>query len=266
MPKPDYAIELRHITKTFPLSRGLKEFLQHPWHHRNTTILDNLSLAIPRGELHSLLGKNGAGKTTLLKLLANVLLPDAGEILIQSQNAAPNDPNFRRHIGYVLAEERSFYWRLTGRQNLVFFAQLNNLFGRLAREKIEFLAALTGISPALDTMFKDYSTGMKQKLAIARGLLSDPDILLMDEPTRSLDPVDAEKLRTFIRNILVGQERKTILLATHNLDEAKRISQGIALLQKGRIAFHGNPEEAGPDLTSLFHRFDMPAEDLDGAI
>ena len=191
--------------------------------------LKDINIRVNKGELFGLLGPNGAGKTTLIKILSGLILPNQGNAYVSGYDLARDGKQARRVVGYVVSEERSFYWRLTGRQNLKFFAILNNLSLSEAKYRIDEVIALTGLDDAADRMFKDYSSGMKQKLAIARGLITHPQILLMDEPTKSLDPLAAMNLRRLIKENIVGENKKTVFLATHNLSEAEELCTGLLL-------------------------------------
>jgi len=193
-----------------------------------------------------ILGPNGAGKTTLLKLLAGLLLPDAGTIIINGRDIAESERHTKESVGYVVNEERSFYWRLTGRENLSFFGTLEDLSGKVLSRRIEEVLELVGLTADADRMVKDYSTGMRRRLAIARGLLRNPSIILFDEPTATLDPKLSSSLRTFIRETLSKKEGKAVCLATHNLFEAETVCDRIAILHKGRLLACGAP----PDLRS----------------
>jgi ABC-2 type transport system ATP-binding protein len=150
-------------------------------------------------------------------------------------------------VGLVSAEERSFYWRLTGRENLQFYASLYRLSRRHARERIDELLNLVELTNEADIRFHNYSTGMRQKLAIARGLLSEPRVLFVDEPTRSLDPVIAQAIRSFLKKKVAG-EGKTVILATHNLNEAEQLCDRLAIMNHGRVNALGSVAE----LRSLF--------------
>lgn len=146
-------------------------------------------------------------------------------------------------IGLVHSDERSFYWRLSGRENLQFFATLYNVPRPARQSRIDSLLERVDMSEAADRRFSDYSSGMKQRMAIARALLHDPPILLMDEPTRSLDPASAASLRKFIAEDLSGNDTKTIILATHNLREAEALCHRIAILVKGKVRQIGTVDE-----------------------
>lgn len=230
-----YAIETVNICKKFNQIKGYKDLILHPFLKKEIIALKDVNIQVNRGELFGLLGPNGAGKTTLIKILSGLILPTKGRAYIHGYDVAEDGKKARRVIGYVVSEERSFYWRLTGRQNLRFFATLNNLSPSQAEKRIEELIVLTGLDNDADRMFKDYSTGTKQRLAIARGLITGPEVLLLDEPTKSLDPSAAQHLRKFIKEKIVGEDRKTVFLATHNLSEAEELCDSIAIINHGEI-------------------------------
>jgi ABC-2 type transport system ATP-binding protein len=199
------------------------------------TVLENVNLQVKKGELFGLLGPNGAGKTTLIKILCTLIFPSDGTALINGNNIHKDGKAIRRTIGYVISEDRSFYWRLTGRQNLKFFAELNNYTKTEADRRISELLELTGLRDDADKLFKDYSSGMKQRLALSRALLASPEILFLDEPTKSLDPIAARDLKMFIRNRMVDEEKKTVVLATNNMQEAEDLCDRIAIMDHGRV-------------------------------
>lgn len=230
-----FAIETVNLTKRFPRIKGYRELLMHPFRRKETTALEDVNIQVERGELFGLLGPNGAGKTTLIKILCTLVLPNEGAAFVNGYDVAKHGKEIRRNIGYVISEERSFYWRLTGRQNLKFFATLNNLSARQAGQRIEEVVELTGLKEDIDKVFKDYSSGMKQKLAVARGMLTNPQILFLDEPTRMLDPLVTRDLRRFIRDQIVGKEKRTVVLATNNMQEAQELCDRIAIVHRGKI-------------------------------
>jgi ABC-2 type transport system ATP-binding protein len=238
-----YAIETVNIGKTFNLIKSYRDLILHPFQKKEIIALKDINIRVNKGELFGLLGPNGAGKTTLIKILSGLILPNQGNAYVSGYDLARDGKQARRVVGYVVSEERSFYWRLTGRQNLKFFAILNNLFSSEAKCRIDEVIALTGLDDAADRMFKDYSTGMKQKLAIARGLITHPQILLMDEPTKSLDPLAALNLRRLIKEKIVGEDKKTVFLATHNLSEAEELCHRIAIINHGKVKACGTLEE-----------------------
>lgn len=238
-----YAIETLNIGKTFNLIKSHRDLILRPFQKKEIIALKDINIRVNKGELFGLLGPNGAGKTTLIKILSGLILPNQGKAYVSGYDVAKDGKHAKKVVGYVVSEERSFYWRLTGRQNLRFFATLNNLSPSEAKYRIDEVIALTGLDDAADRMFKDYSTGMKQRLAIARGLITDPRILLMDEPTKSLDPSAALNLRTFIKEKIVGKDKKTVFLATHNLSEAEELCHRIAIIDHGKVKACGTLEE-----------------------
>jgi len=233
------AISVQNLVKRFPLSRGLTEILRRPFTPRLATVLDGLDLEVNRGEIFGLLGPNGAGKTTLLKILCTLVLPTTGSATVAGHDVVAAAGRVRQTIGYCLDTERSFYFRLTGRQNLAFFAALNNLESKQAAERIAELTEMLGLAAAVDKPFATYSKGMQQKLGLARALMTDPGVLLLDEPTKSLDPTAAAEFRRFLRKMLVDRFEKTILLVTHSLEDASECCDRIALMNQGRISLRG---------------------------
>ncbi|MEE9193164.1 MAG: ABC transporter ATP-binding protein [Thermodesulfobacteriota bacterium] len=230
-----YVIETINLTKRFPKLKSYSELLMHPLRRKETTALENVNIQVRKGELFGLLGPNGAGKTTLIKILCTLVLPSEGSAFVNGYDVTMDGKQIRRTIGYVISEERSFFWRLTGRQNLKFFARLNNIPAKQVDQRIKEVVELTGLEDDVDNTFQDYSTGMKQKLAVARGMLTDPQILLLDEPTRSLDPISAHNLKRFIKEVIVGERKKTVIIATNNMQEAEELCGQIAIINKGKL-------------------------------
>lgn len=236
------AVEASHITKRYPQRQTLRDVF-HLRGVKRVTVLEDVSFQVEMGQLFGLLGPNGAGKTTLIKIFCTLLLPDAGKAIVNGFDVSRDGKAVRKRVGYIISDERSFYWRLTGRQNLRFFAVLNNLTNSEAALRVAHLLCLTGMESHADKMFKDYSTGMRQRLAIARGLLTDPEILFLDEPTRSLDPIAASDTRAFIRDRLVGEAKRTVILATNNMQEAESLCERIAIVHRGRLKAYGTLRE-----------------------
>jgi len=237
------AVETVNLTKRFPKPKGYLDLLTRPFRKEEITALEDINLRVGKGELFGLLGPNGAGKTTLIKVLCTLVLPTSGTALVSGHDVTREGKQIRRMIGYVVSDERSFYWRLTGRRNLRFFATLNNLSRAEAETRIAEAVELTGLEDAIDRTFKEYSSGMKQKLAIARGLLTRPEILFLDEPTRNLDPIAARDLRRFIRKGIIAGGGKTVVLATNNMQEADELCDRVAIIHQGRVRMCGPLEE-----------------------
>ncbi|MBN1999195.1 ABC transporter ATP-binding protein [candidate division KSB1 bacterium] len=230
---------MNYVIQTINLT---KKFSRSVFSRRKFTALDRVNLLIPPGDLFVLLGPNGAGKTTLVKILTTLILPCDGTAYVGGYNVVQNSKKVRQKFGLVADGERSFYWRLTGRQNLMFFATLNNPDARI-EQKITRLAELLDITADLDRMVKDYSAGMRQKLSFIRGLLHDPQIIIMDEPFKNLDPITKEHLVRFIKEDLVGKLKKTVFLTTHNLYEAQDLGTTIAIMHHGKITKIGSLDE-----------------------
>lgn len=246
------AIQVVGLHKQFNKRRSGRQLLR-PWRRPPPTVaLAGVSLTVAPGELVTLIGPNGAGKTTLLKILGTLITPTSGTAAVLGVDVLRAPAEARRRIGYVLADERSFFWRLSTKENLRFFAALEGLWGRAAAERIRSLAGLVGLTEELDRDFQDLSTGQRQRLAIARGLLADPPVLLFDEATRSLDPGRAARLRRIIREILVDREKKAVLFATHDLGEATALADRVILMAEGRVAAEGSMEGLGPQIAELF--------------
>ena len=234
-----YSIELINLTKNYPKIKGYKDIVLHPFKKQYLPALHNISLTVEEGSFYGLLGPNGAGKTTLIKILSTLVLPTSGRALVNGFDVIEQQKEVRKSIGLVVNDERSFYWRLTGRQNLSFFAHLNNLSGAEKEQRIQEVLHITEMDRDADRMFSDYSTGMKQRIAIARGLLCNPSIIFLDEPTRSLDPLSAKHLRKFIRDEIIYRHNRTAFVATNNLHEAEDLCTHIAIIQHGTIKSYG---------------------------
>jgi len=238
-----YSIETEDLTKRFMLDRGFLDFIRNSGKNDSITTLDRVNIRVQEGEVLGLLGPNGAGKSTLIKILCTLILPSEGKAYVSGWDVVKDGQKARSSIGFITTDERSFYWRLSGRENLQFFAMLHNLPGKMARARVEELLDIVNLKNRADEPFFGYSAGMKQRLAIARGLLNDPAVLFMDEPTRSLDPGAARNLRSFIKEHIVGERGKTVFISTHQLDEAEQLCDKIAILDEGRIKAHASPSE-----------------------
>jgi ABC-2 type transport system ATP-binding protein len=202
--------------------------------------LKGVSFSIPRGGIVGLLGPNGAGKTTLLKVLSTLIEVDKGSVFVLGHDVTKDSMRIRGRIGLVTSDERSFYWRLTGRQNLRFFATLYGLPAKHAKERIEMLFETLGLTEAADRPYYGYSTGMRQKLAIGRGLLSSPELVFYDEPTRSLDPLSAHNIRQWILANVQQFPGTTHFIATNQLHEAEQLCDRVIILNRGEIISDGS--------------------------
>lgn len=204
--------------------------------------LRGVNLKVKEGEVIGLLGPNGAGKTTLIKILSTMVIHDEGEVYVHGIDVKMEPSQVLKKLQAILPESRGFNWRLSGRQNLEFYACLYGLRKREARERINNLLEFTGMMGRADDGYQQYSTGMQRKLILCRALLQDTPTLLFDEPTTGLDPITSTEFRTLLVEKLAGEEKKTILLSTHNLAEAEATCDRIAILDQGKVIAFDTPE------------------------
>jgi len=230
----DTVIEFSDVTRKYS-SRTLTG------QKRETIALDRISFQVPKGIVFGLLGPNGAGKTTTIRVLSTLLIPDSGKATVAGYDVVKEASKVRRKISLILGGERGLYGRLTGKENLRYFAALNHLSPSLTNSRINEMLDKVGLSSASDRPVEQYSRGMRQRLHVARGLLSDPEIIFMDEPTMGLDPVGAQELRQMVPELT--SQGKTILLTTHYMSEADELSDRVAIIDKGRIIASGTPSE-----------------------
>jgi ABC-2 type transport system ATP-binding protein len=244
------AISVKRLTKRFDRPSSWR-----PWRlKQGVTAVNEVSLEVEHGELFGLLGPNGAGKTTLVKMLCTLILPSSGEATVASYNLK-RSVEIRRSVGLVVSDERSFYWRLSGRRNLDFFASMHGLSGNEANERINQVLEDVGMVGRGHEPFSSYSTGMKQRLAIARGLLHQPSILFLDEPSLSLDPEATSRLHSLIRQ-LIDAKAVTVFLITHDLSEAEKLCGRVAIMHMGSIRAIGRPADLRKGLKPL-HQYHL---------
>lgn len=229
------AISIRNLSKTYPVPfRRLRAFFRRPVKEPVEALRD-VSFEVETGEIFGLIGRNGAGKTTLTKIVATLVQPTTGSVSVRGHDSVAQDELVRREIGLATAEERSFYWRLTAEQNLMFFARLHGLSDRLAKQRIKDLFAKLELDEVARRRFGELSTGNKQRLAVARAMLASPPVLLLDEPTRSLDPLAAARMREMIKSLAGQDPPVTILLTSHNLAEVETLCARVAIISRGSI-------------------------------
>ena len=233
------AIETDHLTKLFARPRHVAGFTLPFASQEGTLAVDHVSFTVHQGEIFGLVGPNGAGKTTLVKLLCTLILPTSGTARVNGFDLA-QESRIKASIGLVTGDERSFYWRLSCRENLRFYAGLLGLPAAQAERRIAELSRRLDLGDFLDKRFDACSTGMKHRLALARGLLNDPAVLFLDEPTRSLDPLAAIRFREMVYT-LSRQEGHTIFLVTHDLEEAAELCDRAAVMFQGRLRLSDAP-------------------------
>ncbi len=208
---------------------------------RETIALDGLDFNVPPGIVFGLLGPNGSGKTTTIRILATLLTPNAGQAKVLNYDCVKEASKVRGRIGLILGGERGLYGRLTGVENLRYFAALNHMSREQAQKRIKEILELVKLTEAANRPVEQYSRGMRQRLHIARGILTDPEVIFMDEPTIGLDPAGAQELRQLVPEMI--KRGKTILLTTHYMSEADELSHQIAIINKGRVIATGSPSE-----------------------
>jgi ABC-2 type transport system ATP-binding protein len=216
--------------------------------HEEKVAVKEVSFKLPPRQVTGLLGLNGAGKTTTIKMLSTLLLPTAGRITVDGLDMQQHTTAIRKRVNMIAGGERMVYWRLTGRENLWYFAQLYDVEPRGLQERINGLLRLVGLEDAADTVVEHYSKGMKQRLQIARGLINDPTYLFLDEPTIGLDAPIARDLRNTIHKL--GEDGKGVLLTSHYLKEVEELCAYVYVIDQGSIVAEGSPEE----LKTLTHQ------------
>lgn len=232
------AISVQNLSKTFPPGFPRLKALLGMEVKPAVEALRNVTLEVGEGEIFGLIGRNGAGKTTLTKVIATLVQPTSGTATVRGFDSIKDEVKVRSLIGLATAEERSFYWRLSCEKNMMFFARLYGLRDREARRRIGEIFEKVGLTEIADRRFSNISTGNKQKLAVARALLPAPPILLLDEPTRSLDPLAAAEMRVLISSL----EGVSILLTSHNLSEIEELCGRVAVISNGEIKAVDTPE------------------------
>jgi ABC-2 type transport system ATP-binding protein len=255
---PNAIISIENLTKSFSLGRYLRRLVKTGANrHTSPDVLNGINLEVYEGEVLGLLGPNGAGKTTLMEILATLLLPTSGRAMVCGHDVVKDAGAVKKAVSYCASASENFYPRLSAFRNLDFFALLNDLPPREARERIYEALAQVGLAEKGDVPFQHYSDGMKQRLSLARALLKDPRLMLLDEPTRSLDPLSQKEVRKLMRGLLVDRLGKTVLLVTHSLAEAEQACDRLAILHRGKIVALGTVDEVkrargGTDLASAF--------------
>lgn len=241
----DTVIEVHNLSREYRTTTG---FLQRRRHH--TLALDHVSFSIPRGELFGIVGPNGAGKTSLMKILCTLLLPTTGSATVLGMNVTTQEKRIRRRINAVFGGDRGLYTRLSGEDNLKYFADVYLVPRKTAARRVPELLELVGLKGRERERVEGYSRGMKQRLHIAKALINDPEILLLDEPTIGLDPNIARDLRRVIQHL--QQQKKTILLTSHYMHEIDTLCNRVAMINKGKLLTIDTPFNLKRYVAGLF--------------
>jgi ABC-2 type transport system ATP-binding protein len=246
----NFAVEARQLSRDYVSTKR-----SHVFGKKSTTIiraLDRVDFEIHDGELFGLLGPNGAGKTTTVKILCTLLEPTNGHAFVKGYDVVKDGGLVRKIVNMVAGGERMLYYRLTGRENLKYFADLYDVPKREVTTRVDNLLELMGLSDRADDEVEKYSKGMRQRLQVCRGLINDPEVLFLDEPTLGLDVNIAKDLRSFIREKVVREQGKTVLLTTHYMFEAEEMCDRVGFLSKGKLVVVGKPEELKREVPSGF--------------
>ena len=237
------AILVHEIEKLFPVVRsGLGAYLA-PFSRAIRPALSGVSFRVAAGESLAIVGANGAGKSTLLRILTTLLLPTKGHASVNGRDVVREPARVRHALGFHSGAEVGFYPRLTGLQNLRFFSSLRRLGRSESERRITEMADRLGLQKALGSQVRTLSAGTVQRLSLARALIHSPQVLLLDEPTRSLDPLAAAEFRQFLREEVIRRQGAALLIASHSLQEVEEVADRLALLDNGRVLFSGTSQE-----------------------
>jgi len=218
-------IEVKGLTKSF----------------KDVDALKDISFKVPKGEVLGLLGENGAGKTTTLRILATMLKPTKGTAILSGHDILKNQQAVRREIGILFGGESGLYDRLTARENIAYYAELNDISKEEIKERIDYLTKILDMEEYIDRRVGKFSKGMKQKVAIARSIVHNPPIMLFDEPTSGLDVTAARTIHSFIEEC--RKEGKTVIFSSHSMVEVEKLCERVAIIHKGNIIEEGSIEE-----------------------
>jgi ABC-2 type transport system ATP-binding protein len=225
----DFAIQTEKLGRIYKIRGGKKS------EPRQLVALDNVDLQVQRGELFGLLGPNGAGKTTLIKILTTLLAPTSGRAIVAGFDVAQEPQKVRPCINMVSGGESSGYGLLTVRENLWMFSQFYGIPSKIANQRIQQLLEIVGLQDRANAKSSDLSTGLRQKMNIVRGFMTDPDVLFLDEPTLGLDVGASREVRRFVRSWVDDNPARTLLLTTHYMVEADELCDRVAIINQGRV-------------------------------
>lgn len=232
-------LDIDRVHRTYRPPTGALRILMRSAVKHEVTALHDVSLRAEPGTIHGLVGPNGAGKTTLIRIVCGLLSADSGEVSVAGIDPAKNRRGIGTVLGLVLADDRSLYWRLTGRQNLEFHGALHGLGPAAASQRASALLEQFQLADR-DRLVFGYSTGMRAKLGIARALVHEPEVLVLDEPTRSLDPIAASEVCEILSDL--ANAGHTVVLSSHRLDELERLAHDVSVIIGGQLRYSGSME------------------------
>jgi ABC-2 type transport system ATP-binding protein len=235
------AVTVEKLGKVFRPPGGTSDLLRGRLFRDPVRALEDVNLQVAPGEIVCMMGPNGAGKSTLARILGGLLLPSSGRATIAGHDAAAGAPGLRRSVSFIVGDERSFHYGVSGRENLRYYAALHGLDAAAGRRRADELLERVGLAAAADRRYREYSRGMRQRLAVARGLLGEPQVLLLDEPTLGLDPVGARDLRTFLRDDMIRAAGRTALVCSNDPAEARALADRVLFLAGGRLVNESSP-------------------------
>jgi ABC-type multidrug transport system ATPase subunit len=235
------AITIDGLEKSFPRAQSGWRALLQPFAAPSMVALRGVCFEVKPGEAVALLGTNGAGKSTLLRILATLLLPTRGRAVVAGHDSAREPAAVRRQLGYHAGSDLGFYARLTGEENLRFFGQLNHLSGTYLRSRISALSEQFALGSALENQVRTLSSGTVQRLSLLRAILHEPKVLLLDEPTRSLDALAAADFRKFLKSEVLQRQGTSLLFASHTLSEIEFLADRVAVLKEGELVAFETP-------------------------
>lgn len=251
----DQTICVNNLTRTY---NSRIDFVNHK--KVEVKALDGISFSVDKGEIFGLLGPNGAGKTTTIKILSTLLAPSSGEAKVLGYDTFGKEKKIRGKINFIFGGEMGVYRRISARDNLIYFSNLYGIPRTLREKRIYELLELVGLTEKSDIKVETYSKGMIQRLQIARGLINDPDVIFLDEPSIGLDPIGARELRELIKKL--HQKGKTIILTTHYMYEADELCDRIAIINKGKILALDTPEKLKEKYEKISGKKNVSLEDV----
>lgn len=238
------SLEIKNLSKTYIKGKSKS--------------LDNLTIEFTNG-VYGILGPNGAGKSTLMNIIADNIKADCGEVLYNGENTLKLGKDFRNVLGYM-PQQQGIYKSFTGRRFLWYMAALKGMSKKLAKKRIEEVLELVNLQEDMDKKLGSYSGGMKQRILIAQALLNDPKVLLLDEPTAGLDPMERIRIRNFISEIAIN---KTVIITTHIVSDIQYISKEVLLMKKGKLLLKDSPENIVKSMDGKVFEVNIKEEELE---